>query len=297
MLFRYICVTVLMSLLASGFAAETKPVKKDGLQLRLVSDQNMVIPGGIITVGLFLEHEPTYHTYWKAPGIVGVPTQLKWELPTGFSAAEIQWPAPQRTKMAQLTAYGYETDTCLLTEITVPKTIEGESVTLKVRAGWMCCASACHPDWQDFEFTLPVSKKDSPTAAEVDAKWAAEFEKSRALFPKASPAAWQFTAKKAGSEREAPIDVFFTMKGEGELPEGFDLTEVYFFCNDNQVNSDEAQIMKIDPDRPRTVSLRLAGTDFGPENAKSLSGVLFYPKGWPGLDSKWIEVSTSWPEK
>ena len=271
MLFRYICVTVLMSLLASGFAAETKPVKKDGLQLRLVSDQNMVIPGGIITVGLFL--------------------------PTGFSAAEIQWPAPQRTKMAQLTAYGYETDTCLLTEITVPKTIEGESVTLKVRAGWMCCASACHPDWQDFEFTLPVSKKDSPTAAEVDAKWAAEFEKSRALFPKASPAAWQFTAKKAGSEREAPIDVFFTMKGEGELPEGFDLTEVYFFCNDNQVNSDEAQIMKIDPDRPRTVSLRLAGTDFGPENAKSLSGVLFYPKGWPGLDSKWIEVSTSWPEK
>ncbi|MDC0259479.1 hypothetical protein OAK43_04495, partial [Verrucomicrobiales bacterium] len=61
--------------------------------------------------------------------------------------------------------------------------------------------------------------------------------------------------------------------------------------------SDEEQVMKIDPDRPRTVSIRLAGTDFGPEDAKSLSGVLFHPKGWPGLDSNWIEVSTLWPEK
>ena len=40
-----------------------------------------VQPGQAITVGLFIQHVPEYHTYWKAPGIVGVPTTINWKLP------------------------------------------------------------------------------------------------------------------------------------------------------------------------------------------------------------------------
>ncbi|MCU0794175.1 MAG: hypothetical protein MUE42_15300, partial [Opitutaceae bacterium] len=33
-----------------------------------------------VVVGLRLEHQPHWHTYWLAPG-TGYPTSLRWELP------------------------------------------------------------------------------------------------------------------------------------------------------------------------------------------------------------------------
>ncbi len=289
---RIIAALLTIAFAIAGQSTETEPVKKDGLTLTLVSDSTTVVPGKTLTVGLFIKHDPDYHTYWKSPGIVGVPTTLKWELPKGFSAGEIQWPAPQRTKMALLTAYGYEKDTCLLTDIQVPADFTGDSVTLKVQAGWMCCASACHPDWHRFEFTMPVA-----TQSGRDEKWAKIFDNNRARFPQKAPPAWKFTARKTSNEEAAPIDIFIALPDVVELPEGFSWHDVYFFCDDNQVNSDEKQIVKNDPDRPLTTSIRLPGTDYGPDNPDKLSGVLFSPKGWPGLDTNWIEVSTLWPAK
>ena len=102
-------------------AAESEPVQKPGIKtLQLVSDVNSVVPGKPVSIGLFIQHLPEYHTYWKAPGIVGVPTSITWKLPEGFTPSPIEWPAPQLTKMADYTAYGYERDVCLLSEIMVP---------------------------------------------------------------------------------------------------------------------------------------------------------------------------------
>lgn len=51
--------------------------------------------GKPIVVGLRLEHAPHWHTYWLQPG-TGLPTSLTWELPPGWTAGPIQWPAPHR---------------------------------------------------------------------------------------------------------------------------------------------------------------------------------------------------------
>src|SRR5262245_53837871 len=72
------------------------PGADNPLKIELVSEVTSIVPGKPFYVGLHLQHQPGDHTYWRFPGIVGVPTGIKWELPEGFKAGPIEWPEPQR---------------------------------------------------------------------------------------------------------------------------------------------------------------------------------------------------------
>lgn len=283
-----------LSLLAMGGtsapAAESEPAKYPGLrEVRLVTDVEAIRPGDEFTVGLLFRHEEGYHTYWKSPGIVGVHAVIDWkDLPAGFEAGAVQWPAPQTTKMASLTAWGYETDTCLLVPFQAPKNIDGQTeITLRARAGWMCCATSCHPGWHDFELTIPVSQEKSKPVA-VDEEWRKWFEDSRARFPRPAPEGWNFTAREL--EKDS-----IQLVVHAPVSSRVNWLNVYFFSDDNQVDSDE----------PQTVSelsgmngcvITFSRPDFAPENPPALSGVLYRPEGWPGIDSPWMIASAPWKE-
>jgi len=62
----------------------------------LVAETDAVRPGQPLTVGIRLEMEKGWHTYWRNPGDSGLPTRVRWTLPAGFSAGELRWPYPQR---------------------------------------------------------------------------------------------------------------------------------------------------------------------------------------------------------
>lgn len=272
-----------------GLAAESEPARYPGLrEIRLVTDIEAVRPGESFTVGLLLRHEEGFHTYWKSPGIVGVAPHIEWkDLPIGFQPGEIQWPAPQTTKMAQLTAWGYETDTCLLIPFTVPADLgDRESVTLKARIGWMCCATSCHPGWHEFSLTLPVHRDASAQVAR-DEEWSAIFAESRSRMPVAAPAGWQFTAREVAAD-----SIQLVVHAPADQP-GVDFSKVYFFCDDNQVDSDEPQRVAELSGVPGAV-LTFTRPEFSPEKPKALSGVLFHPDGWPGTKSRWIIASAPW---
>ena len=78
-----------------AIAQETK-----GLEIALISEVKSIKAGESFTVGLHLKHHKGFHSYWKNPGVVGLPTSIKWDLPKGFTAGEIQWPYPELTMMA-----------------------------------------------------------------------------------------------------------------------------------------------------------------------------------------------------
>ena len=107
-----------------------------------------VQPGVPFTIALHLHHQPGFHTYWKKPGIVGLPTSIEWTLPEGFTAGPLQWPAPQIVDMAGHPAHGYKRDVLLLTEITPPKTIVGDSLAFTGKLAWMACSKECFPGFQ-----------------------------------------------------------------------------------------------------------------------------------------------------
>ena len=54
-----------------------------GVDMALVSGVDTVRPGQPFLVGLKVHHHEGFHTYWRSPGIVGVPFALKWEVPEG----------------------------------------------------------------------------------------------------------------------------------------------------------------------------------------------------------------------
>jgi DsbC/DsbD-like thiol-disulfide interchange protein len=289
---RLIFAILFFLLQAPGQAAESEAAKYPGLrELRLVTDVEAIRPGDTFTVGLVFRHEEGYHTYWKSPGIVGVRAVIDWKnLPEGFTAGEIQWPGPQTTKMAQLTAWGYETDTCLLVPFQAPADLKGKSsITLKCRVGWMCCATSCHPGWHDFELTIPVST-DSSKPAGADQEWRAVFENSRARFPVAAPKGWNFSAKEV--DKGTIQLIVHSPKNEATV----DFSKAYFFCDDNQVDSDEPQKIAELSGLPGAI-FTFIRPEFAPENPPTLSGVLYHPDGWPGTTpkSRWMIASAPWP--
>ncbi len=266
-------------------AAETEPVTKPGLsRLQLVTEVNSIQPGKSFTIGMVLHHEAKFHTYWKGPGIVGVATFFEWNLPEGFSAGEVQWPAPEQVNMAALNAYGYERNVCLLTKITVPEKIDSDEVNITVRSGWMACAKSCHPGWHDFSLTLPVNRSGKPEA--FDSKWHKIFENNRKSFPKPSPNHWVFTPSELAVDR---ITLVIDTVGKA-IPKA---DTVYFFSYDNQVDSDEPQKVSVS-DNGTKIKIELPRPEFAPEKVISLSGVIYHPDGWPGLGTKWLTLDAPW---
>ena len=118
------------------FADEVQKVepKKDdtvGLSISLISEVKSIQPGESFKVGVKIKHDPGFHTYWKSSGIVGVSTQVKWDLPEGFEVSSIHWPYPELSKMAEYPCFGYERDIVLFMTVTPAKMINEKSVTLK----------------------------------------------------------------------------------------------------------------------------------------------------------------------
>src|SRR5215471_13196208 len=70
--------------------------------------------GDTVLVGVQMKMEPDWHTYWKNPGESGQATEIKWTLPVGVTAGEIQWPLPYKIPPADVVTYGYEHEVVLL---------------------------------------------------------------------------------------------------------------------------------------------------------------------------------------
>ncbi len=129
----------------------------------LVAEMGSVRPGRPLTVGVRLEMEPGWHTYWRNPGDSGLPTRVKWTLPEGFQAAELLWPYPVRFGES-VVSYGYEHEVLLPAEIQVPRSISAHEVRIGARVDWLECQQACLPGKADLTLTLPVEPRATPSA-------------------------------------------------------------------------------------------------------------------------------------
>src|SRR6266513_665480 len=95
-------------------------VKTEHVEAELVADKSAAKPGTPALIGLKLRMEPHWHTYWKNPGDSGLPTRVRWRLPPGWKAGELQWPYPQPLPVGPLMNFGYEDEVVLLAEVTPP---------------------------------------------------------------------------------------------------------------------------------------------------------------------------------
>ncbi len=134
--------------------------------VKLILSADTAKPGDTIWAGVDLKMEPGWHTYWKNSGDAGMPTKIQWQLPSGVTAGEIQWPLPEKLPPAEVTTYGYETETMLL----VPLTIETNSnlpmgqVDVKANVSWLECKDVCIPANQEVDAKLNISSETKISA-------------------------------------------------------------------------------------------------------------------------------------
>src|SRR5947208_14279829 len=121
---------------SAGSATDPHPVTA-----RLVPELSAVAPGATLWIDLHLDIAPGWHTYWRNPGDSGLPTEIAWTLPAGFTAGNIAWPVPQRFVVGSLGNYGYRDAVDLLVPITAAQDVEpGNIARFEAHASWLLCS-------------------------------------------------------------------------------------------------------------------------------------------------------------
>jgi len=154
---------------AAGSVVTTGEVRAE-----LVADApEGVAPGKPVWLGLQIEHQPQWHTYWKNPGDSGLPTTLTWQLPAGVTAGDIAWPTPKRLPVGPLMNYGYEGRVLLPVAIAVSPAFNGNALDVKLSAQWLVCKDVCIPQQGEFALSIPAQASTAANRAAFDAAQAA----------------------------------------------------------------------------------------------------------------------------
>jgi len=182
-------VLIAMAIMSSSALATAEPLRTDHLSSRLISQSEAAVPGSLLLLGLLLEHDPGWHTYWQNPGDSGLPTRISLTINGEQQAGEFHWPLPARFPLDdQLVNFGYKGRVVLPLTVQVPAAINAESLQIEAHASWLVCEDACIPGSGEYRLTLPLASAASP-----DPSWQADFDKAARRQPRQLPPGSRFT--------------------------------------------------------------------------------------------------------
>jgi thiol:disulfide interchange protein DsbD len=237
-------------------------------QVKLILSADTAKPGDTILVGVDLKMEPGWHTYWKNPGDAGIATSIKWQLPPGISAGEIQWPLPQKFPPDEVTTYGYEDEVMLIVPLTIETNFPTGETDLKANVSWLECEDVCIPANQDVEAKLNIGSETKTSAdAATIGSWQNRIPKE--LTNSTIRAWWEKQAD--GDTRalilELPTNDNGLNRADDFFPDGNDNFEV------------ESATEHIFPTNHQTIHLRKSVKKYSGDWPKEISGVWFIQKG------------------
>lgn len=146
----------------------------------LIANQSRIADGEEFRVGVRFRMPEHSHIYWSNPGESGLPTDIEWDLPEGFTADALQWPAPSAfyDDFLKETSFGYEGDVLLFATVTAPANLKAnDSITLRAKATWLVCLEdgLCIPE--DAALELVLTAGSEPSASDDAAAFAAAAER------------------------------------------------------------------------------------------------------------------------
>lgn len=141
---------ILLALLLTPVLAHSRGIEPD-----LVAE-GPAPPGGEVELTIHMRPAPGWHGYWLNPGDAGLPMDVTWQLPPGFSAGVLRYPVPTRLEIAGLMNYVYQRDYAVLVRLKVPANAKG-AVTIRAAAHWLACTDKiCVPEQGELALDLPV---------------------------------------------------------------------------------------------------------------------------------------------
>lgn len=144
----------------------------------------VTLPGGRVTVLWRLRPAEGWHLYWPGRNDSGFAPRQKLELPAGWRAGPLQWPAPARHLSAgDILDHVYEGELVLLQELAAPAGASaGGAVRLRAQWEWLACRDSCVPGRDSLAVDLAVAP--GAAAAAVSPALAA----AQARLPRPLPA-------------------------------------------------------------------------------------------------------------
>jgi thiol:disulfide interchange protein DsbD len=116
---------------------------------------------------------------------------VKWQLPDGVTADDIQWPMPKRIPIGPLVNYGYEGDVILPVRLHVsPSAVRRSTLPIRADLRWLVCRDICVSGKATLGLSLPLDAESRRESA----SWRTRIAASRAAVPLAAPGTWQASA-------------------------------------------------------------------------------------------------------
>jgi len=177
-------------------------VRTDNVTARLITDSVSVAPGSTFYFALTQDIREGWHTYWRNPGDSGEATSLTLNLPEGWAAGDLQWPAPRALPFGPLTNYGYKDSVVLPVAVSVPEDAPEGPLTIEASAYWLVCADICIPEAGEFAISLFV-EDGAPRLNETNAALIAD---TLAGLPQAAMAEAALSLEAEGEARLSLAD-------------------------------------------------------------------------------------------
>jgi DsbC/DsbD-like thiol-disulfide interchange protein/cytochrome c biogenesis protein CcdA len=137
-----------------------------GIEPELVAE-GLAPPGGEVELAIHMRTNPGWHGYWLNPGDAGLPMNVKWQLPPGFSAGPLRYPVPSRLTVADLMNYVYERDYAVLARLKVPAGAKG-TIPIRAEARWLACTDKiCVPEQGQLALDVPIGS-GTPNRVQFD---------------------------------------------------------------------------------------------------------------------------------
>jgi thiol:disulfide interchange protein DsbD len=145
--------------LAGLWVANAAPKTK----VQLVLAQVAAKAGDTVLAGVRLEMPLGYHTYWRYGGEAGKPTEIKWHLPTGITAGEIQWPLPEKYETMGIYSYVYHDEAILLVPLQLAADLPPGPLEIKATVSWLECEKLCLPGEANVRAPLEIGAATRPS--------------------------------------------------------------------------------------------------------------------------------------
>jgi thiol:disulfide interchange protein/DsbC/DsbD-like thiol-disulfide interchange protein len=198
----------------AGDASRRHPV-----EAKLLIDSTHAVPGQPIRVGVHLSQDPGWHTYWKSPGHIGLPTEIRWTVPEGTQSSPVQFPVPSRFELEGIVSFGYDGQVLLFTELIVPAGLGAGPFEVSAEVNWLVCEILCIQGSATLKRTVNLSTEPaqpSPSRSLFDA-FAAQLPRPMSDFPGIEVSA-SFSPASVPVEGTFAVDI--VVSGEGLQPQG-----------------------------------------------------------------------------
>ena len=110
-----------------------------------------------VILGITLEPDEHWHTYWSNPGDAGLSLSIRLA-DESLTVTDLEFPIPHRYELGGIVAYGYEKAETFLFSVTgnLPTSLEG-------KASWLTCDdTSCLPGKKEFSLSIVESSDSEP---------------------------------------------------------------------------------------------------------------------------------------